>query len=250
MKATASQSSALNAISAHTGGSSVSVAHAARAASGSSSLGTNRVTSSTADSTRAIRKFRQARVNSTAGPPTPPPITRRRSASRAGSAPSSRSIGSIAARNGLNRRQVRWPSIGFQPQCSCARRVSAVPGTLPNTARDSTYCGMRSNTGRSHHISTHASQIWPTAHAARFSRTNTAPVTRSHGVQIAAACRRTRAAPSSIASHDERGRNSTVRVSSFTRRAPPTRRAAPQRPGVARPRRALRLARPAPASSG
>src|SRR3546814_5659710 len=55
-----------------------------------------------------------------------------------------------------------------QPQLRCAASVWRVVGVSPNTARDSTNSGMRSNSGLSHHIASHAIQIRSPASAARL----------------------------------------------------------------------------------
>ena len=71
------------------------------------------------------------------------------------------------------------------PQRQCARTVSRGAGAAPNTARDITYSGMRSNKGLAHHISSAASHTLSSAQPTALRMTKIGNVTHSHGRQAA-----------------------------------------------------------------
>lgn len=190
----------------HGGGSTVSRAHIARADSDMNSTGTNTITSAYAPNSSAASKPMQTRSRgrrcpapNRQSPADGVPDWRRLPAGRpAGTA---RGSAPAAARSGR-------PASPAIPRLLRRQRFTHA-GASENRARDSTNSGMRSNTGFNHHIATATHGRSPVNQPITVNKANTGSVTSSHGNQIARAWVRTRRCPASIASHGERGRNST-----------------------------------------
>ncbi len=87
-------------------------------------------------------------------------------------APSSSITGIATERDRLGLPQVRSRSKPLQPNVRGARSVSRSVGAPPNTARDRTNNGKRSNKGFSHHIATPAHGRASSIQAAALSSAN------------------------------------------------------------------------------